>query len=135
MKGLESSLRVLLIAAMMAAAIPYQHPADLHRDGSIDLRDAIVAMRQVDGGGQDPSPLMGRLRTAVTTLEVAAGLKTIIKTDAAGGLTAQASSLPPVLLVHVAATAPVSMQLHRLAEPAIFATVDSPPPTPPPRLS
>ncbi|MFH1982437.1 MAG: hypothetical protein ABIL58_11375 [Pseudomonadota bacterium] len=135
MKGLKITLRVLLVAALMAATMPYHHPADLHRDGSIDLRDAIMAMHEVASGAKDPASLQNHFRTAVTAIEVAANLKTVIKADATGDLAAPSSSLPIGLLAYMPSPPPVLIQQHLRAASTAFCPLDPSPPTPPPKIA
>lgn len=110
---------------------------DVHRDGSIDLRDAISAVRQFEGSAQHPETFAKTIRTAVATLEVAADMKTVIKTDISPTAASGGAIFTPTLL---AASAVVDDAFGRCAFNAAplsddFISAEPTTPTPPPKLA
>ena len=126
--------RIFLLAAFVCASLPLQMLEDAHFDGNIDLKDAIFAVRQFEGSAVNTGLFSNSVRAAVASLEIAADLKTVIKTDQ-NRMGATAQSLAPATLFGssgIAATETAAFTVRDI--PDSFTSIDTLPPTPPPKL-
>lgn len=135
MKQLHVILRVFTLIAFVAATLPLQMFEDAHFDGNIDLRDVISAVRQFEGSAIDTETFAQTVRMAVSTLEVAADLKTVIKADQSSSLQRAPFTQTPVLTASaVGASETLVTFIDWRDISTTFNSADLFPPTPPPKL-
>ncbi|MDY6950594.1 MAG: hypothetical protein SWE60_03710 [Thermodesulfobacteriota bacterium] len=105
-------------------------------NGRIDLEDAIVLMKGFTHTAQDPSAFTASVSKLVSTLQVVAGLKTIIK-PAKDIETGKASSpLTPLCLASSYNGATLPDIVCEVSEPPFYCeSVEPEPVSPPPRAA
>lgn len=136
MSKLHAIIRVFTLIAFITASLPFQMLEDTHYDGSIDLQDVISAVRQFEASAITPETFINTIRTAVSTLEVAADLKTVIKSDQSTGVQVASFSLTPVIV-------PRTLDFYTIPTlrfdgswiSTSYLSADQFPPTPPPKLA
>lgn len=80
MRLLRNPIHFLLALAILSAGLPLYHPADMNRDGEVGLTDAIVSVRQLARSVTGEGAFRDRMENTLTSLSVAAGLKSVIRT-------------------------------------------------------
>jgi hypothetical protein len=74
-------LSALLIATLLATGLPSFNPNDATRPNSMLLEDAILSAQALARSTQHPGSSEVEIKKALSSLSVAAGLKTTIQTD------------------------------------------------------
>ena len=125
-------LSIALVVLILFAGVPQFCPEDADRNRRIDLKDAIQQVMDVAQSADDQENFTGTLGRAISTLNVLAGIKTVIKTDSQTQHSATGNFLnTPFLLskifkininTHFIKIVPVILSYH-----CIDLTVDSPP--------
>jgi hypothetical protein len=73
-------LSMILIAAMLTAGTYiFLCPEDASRDSSIDLQDAILQVKKFVRTADEPATFTANVERVISTLNVVAGLKTVIR--------------------------------------------------------
>ena len=135
MNQLHVILRVFTVLAFVAASLPFQMIEDAHYDGNIDLKDVISAVRQFEASAINPDTFTHTVKAAVSTLEVAADLKTVITTDSATDINAASLTSLPVLLSSTIGILNLEINATEWQDSfEAFNSIDQFPPTPPPKL-
>jgi len=78
MRTTKYILIAILIAAMLSAGIPVFSPNDANRDLNVDLRDAILGVRDFAKTAETTGPFTSEAETAISVLRHVAGLKVSI---------------------------------------------------------
>ncbi|MCK9276167.1 MAG: hypothetical protein M0P57_13880 [Syntrophales bacterium] len=78
MRRIRLTLHIALITFLIASGIPVFGPGDMNRDGTVDLEDAIMGVRNFAHSAENPSAFADAVADALTSLSVAAGLATSI---------------------------------------------------------
>jgi hypothetical protein len=81
MKAIRNIISLFLVIAMLSTALPLFSPEDAGRDGRVDLEDAILHARGLARAAEEPGSFSASMQKAVSTLQLLAGLKTVIKQD------------------------------------------------------
>lgn len=79
MKAARNIVSVILVLTMLVAGLPVYHPIDINRDNNIGLDDVILNVRDVARSAEDPAAFGSSIENAISSLQVTAGLKTVIK--------------------------------------------------------
>lgn len=80
MRLFRNILHLMLALAILSTGLPLYHPADMNRDGEVGLTDAIVSVRQLSLAASGEGAFRDGLENTLTSLSVAAGLKSVIRT-------------------------------------------------------
>jgi hypothetical protein len=72
-------LSMILIAAMLTAGTYIFRPEDASRDSRIDLQDAILQVKKFVRTADEPATFTASVERVISTLNVVAGLKTVIR--------------------------------------------------------
>ena len=70
-----------LIVALLFSGLPPLIPEDATRDTRVDLKDAILLVREFARTAENPADFSASVKRAVSALHAAAGLKTMIKSE------------------------------------------------------
>ncbi len=126
-------LSIALVVLILFAGFPQFCPEDADQNSRINLEDAIQQVIAVAQSADDQEDFTGTLGRAISTLNVLAGIKTVIKSDSQTQHSATGNFLnTPFLLskickininTHFIKIVPVILSYH-----SIDHTVDSPPP-------
>ncbi len=81
MQTAKHILSALLIVTMLAAGLPLFNPDDANLPNSVLLEDAILSAQALARSTQHTSSSEAEIKKALSSLSVAAGLKTAIQTD------------------------------------------------------
>jgi hypothetical protein len=124
-------LLFLLMISWSTVAIRRDDPSG---NGKIDLEDAIMLMKGFTFSARDPSVFTANAKEVVSTLQVMAGLKTVIKPakEIESG-----SAPPPVTPLYVASSwngsTPPDMVCEVTEPPSYCESIEPEPISPPPR--
>jgi hypothetical protein len=98
--GLKETMRLfrniihfLLALAILSTGLPLYHSADMNRDGEVGLTDAIVSVRQLARTATGEAAFRDGMENTLTSLSVAAGLKSVIRTARDPGSETSVSAL------------------------------------------
>ncbi len=69
----------ILIVLLLLSGLPVFSPEDANRDISVDLKDAIMQVRDFARTADEPHTFAARVQRALSALHVVAGLKTVVK--------------------------------------------------------
>ena len=122
--------------AIMSTGLLMHQSADINRDGSVDLKDAIVNVREVVQSADDPSIFFSSsVENAIIALQVTAGLKTVIKQSRNSNSTDRITALD---LRYLASPMPCNYTFDvgvRISENEYnpFKSIENSPVKPPPR--
>jgi len=72
-------LTIALVFAMLASGLPLFSPEDANRDSSVDLMDTILSVRGFANSADYPDTFTSNIEKTLAALNIAAGLKTVIK--------------------------------------------------------
>jgi hypothetical protein len=78
-KTAKNIFAIYLAVTLLASGLPLTMPGDANRDNRIDLADAILTMRTLVTSGDHHEEFMSAVRMTITTLQAAAGIKTVIQ--------------------------------------------------------
>lgn len=81
MQTTKHILSALLIVAMLSTGLPFSNPKDAGLPNRVMLEDAILGAQALARSAQDSGSFEAQIKKALSSLHVAAGLKTTIKTD------------------------------------------------------
>ncbi len=86
MRRIKATVHMLLIALFLASGMPGFGPGDLNRDGAVGLEDAIMGVKELANVAEDQVNFHEGLEKTLSSINVLAGLRTVIKAggDAAG---------------------------------------------------
>ena len=76
-------LILILMFSMVLSGLPMFSPEDATRDTMLDLKDAILLVKDFARTAENPADFSASVKRVVSALHAAAGLKTVIK--AVGG--------------------------------------------------
>ena len=93
MNSFKHLLSLILMAAILFSGLPVFSPEDATRDTRIDLKDAILLVRNFARTADDPASFAASVKKALSGLHAVAGLKTVIKASD----DKQSSTAPPGL--------------------------------------
>lgn len=99
MQTAKNILSITLVFAMLASGLPLFTPEDANRDSRIDIKDAILSVRGLAQTADNPATFTANFENAVSSLEVLAGLKTIISSAGDAKSTPASPSLVPPYLI------------------------------------
>lgn len=136
MQNLKHIFITILAVAVISSGLPVVAPEDAFRDHKVDLKDAILLVRDFAGTAENPVDFSARVKRAVSALHAAAGLKTVIKSD--GGPKSTVSplfvQLPFLICLHHHLLPPTeSVKVLEMSKN--YQNVDITPDSPPPRLN
>jgi len=80
MKISQQIIAMLLIAALLMTCFPINIVEDISRDGNVDLQDVILVVKGVARTVETNQSLRVPVGKAMSVINVAAGLKKVIKT-------------------------------------------------------
>jgi hypothetical protein len=127
-------LIIILIGAMVLPKLPFFNPNDATRDNRVDLQDAIVWIRDFARTVEDPSAFTTSVQKVLSTLNVVAGLKTVIKKGGDTRLVAKSFAGEFCLMSSLDYSTPLGRS-SRLDEHGLgYRSVVIAPDFPPPRL-
>jgi len=126
----------MLILTMLSVAFPVVRPEDANRDNRLNLEDTILNVRELVQSAEKPDTFAAGMQNAVVTLQLLAGLKTVIKASGHPGH----AGAPPVLdspcLVSTGSLyVPFYVDLRISEDPLIYKSLSIAPSPPPPRSS
>ena len=98
MRDVRSVFHIILAFVVLSTGLPFYHSADRDRDGEVGLTDAIVSVRQVSRAASDEAAFLDGMESALTSLSVVAGLKSVIRTGRDPGCETSVSSLPVLMI-------------------------------------
>lgn len=76
------SITVLFLTAMLLVSVfPAFPPEDRDRDSRIDLKDAVLSVKDFVRTAAEPGKLSEKAGNAFSALAISAGLKTVIQSD------------------------------------------------------
>lgn len=101
MRNVRSIFHIILALAILSTGLPIYRSADMNRDGEVGLTDAIVSVRQLSRVANGEGAFRDGMENTLTSLSVAAGLKSVIRTGRDPGCETSVSALP-VLMINAA---------------------------------
>jgi hypothetical protein len=126
----------ILAVAVLSSGLPVFAPEDAARDNTVDLKDAILLVRDFARTAENPADFSTMVKRAVSALQAAAGLKTVIKSDGGPKSTVSPFSIRLPYLVCSFYHVLFSMESAKVPEPSMnYQSIDITPDSPPPRLS
>ena len=128
-------LSAILILAMLSTGLLIFSPGDANRDSSVNLEDAILRVRDFARTAETPAAFTSKVRKALSTLHVVAGLKMDIKPAPEGKSSNSLPALnPPYLIASITLSTP-SDSCSQVSEQSFhYESILFSPPTPPPQL-
>lgn len=136
MRILTPIVNVALVLALIFSGLPLFSPEDANRDRRVNLEDAFLNVRELVRSAETPDTFVASMQKAVATLQLMAGLKTVIK---AAGHTNHTSTPPtldfPYLISTFSLYLPSYVDLAIIEDPLICKSLAIPPSPPPPRSS
>ena len=72
-------LTISLVLAILTSGLPLFSPEDANRDSTVDIRDAILSVKDFARTADNLSAFAANFENAVSALQALAGLKTVIK--------------------------------------------------------
>ena len=75
---LRKALSLLVVLMLLASGLPIQPPEDANRDGLVALDDVIIHIRNLTGASENEGGFVERASNAISSLQAAAGLRTVI---------------------------------------------------------
>ena len=133
MRTTKHILTAVLIAALLCAGMPLFSPNDANRDLNVDLKDAILRVRDFAKTAETTGPFKYEAETAVSVLRHVAGLKVSVgpvkeTKSAPPSSSADGFYLPPSHLL------PFRLQVSHVdwVHSFIYESFSIEPPTPPP---
>jgi hypothetical protein len=136
MRTTKYILTAVLIAALLCAGMPLFSPNDANRDLNVDLKDAILRVRDFAKTAETPGPFTSEAETAISVLRHVAGLKVSIGPvkDTKSGPPSSSSNgwyLPPSQGISIC------FEISLLDWERIFfpESLSMKPPTPPPEMA
>jgi len=79
MKAARHLVTAVLIIVLLSSGIPLFAPEDTNKNSVIDLGDAILSIRDFVRSADNPETFTSNIERTLTTLHIAAGMKTVIK--------------------------------------------------------
>ncbi|ETR73696.1 MAG: hypothetical protein OMM_06786 [Candidatus Magnetoglobus multicellularis str. Araruama] len=79
MKKSQKIIATLLIGALLITCLPFGNMDDISQDGHVDLEDVILVVKGVARTAETNQSLRVRVGKALSVINVAAGLKKVIK--------------------------------------------------------
>ena len=136
MRLFKNLVHFMLALTILSAGLPLYHPADMNRDGELGLTDAIVSIRQLARSVTGEGAFRDGMENTLTSLSVAAGLKSVIRTGRDPGGESSLSALSGFMI-------PSSPEFEALPPAAscaverslLYISPMSAPLTPPPRTN
>jgi hypothetical protein len=99
MRTFKSALHIMLALAILSTGLPLFQSGDMNRDGRIGLSDAVISVRQlVQEAETDGVAFRGGMENTLNSLSVAAGLKSVIRTDREPGHATGAVAMPALMM-------------------------------------
>ena len=86
-KNIGGIIHFFLILTVISMGLPRFAAEDLNRDSQIDLADAIIGARNFARTADHPSTFAATVKTAVSAIQLVAGLETKITADDGKSLT------------------------------------------------
>jgi len=128
-------LSAILILAMLSTGLPIFSPGDANRDSRVNLEDAILQVKDFVRTAETPAAFTSKIRKALSTLHVVAGLKTDIKPvkDAKSSNSLPALN-PPYLINSITLSTPSSTCSQVSEQTFHYESILFPPTTPPPQF-
>lgn len=136
MRAVRPIIHCILVLAIISAGLPLYQTGDMNRDGKMGLEDAILSVRHLAKAASDEVSFRQTMENALTSLAVAAGLTSVLRSAREPGID---RSLPAAPLFIV--TSSYTLESYPSSAPCIAGPsfcYHSPllmPPTPPPRIS
>jgi hypothetical protein len=75
------AISIILALAIFLPQLPHFFPEDVSRDGRVDLRDAILLVKDFKESSPTLESSLKDLNTLLTAFHVTSGLKQVLKTD------------------------------------------------------
>jgi hypothetical protein len=126
-------LIIILIGAMVLPKLPFFNPVDATRDNRVDLQDASVWIRNFARTVEDPSAFTTSVQKVLSTLNVVAGLKTVIKKGGDTRLVAKSLTGDFCLMYSLDYSTPLGRSLRVNECKMIYRSLVIAPDFPPPR--
>jgi hypothetical protein len=129
-------LCITLALFTLLSGFPLRHRQDADHSGKVDLRDAVLHVKQLVGTADEAGSFQAEAALVIQTMQVAAGMKTVIRQHTPVKDTSFTSGADSVFICQSAGfelmteyIEPV-VQLQNTLESILLA-----PPSPPPRIS
>lgn len=81
MRALKQVIVGFLTVAIIASGLPCFSPEDASRDGQVDLRDAILLVKNFAASATEPDTFSSSLQQMHNAISVVAGLKKVVSMD------------------------------------------------------
>jgi len=133
MKTARIILSCMLVLAVLSTGMPQKNVADFNGDGATDLADAILGLQKFEKTSENPRTFSVAVSDMITTLQVVAGFKKVIKADQTQGNQSGNNSIPCYGPMTV-----VEFNLSHIKSPCetergyLYQSIRITPPTPPP---
>jgi len=128
-------LTISLVLAILTSGLPLFSPEDANRDSTVDIRDAILSVKNFARTADNPSAFMANFENAVSALQALAGLKTVIKrADKAKSMTTQFCLESPCLISLFNLSLPSHNSSKLLEKSISYQSISVSPNFPPPRF-
>ena len=82
MQTIQRSFSFILILIFLSAGLPVFSPEDVNRDGEVCLKDAVLSIISLAQTAEKPAKFTSDIKNTLSALQIAAGLKTVIKKKA-----------------------------------------------------
>ncbi len=134
MKVAKNIVNLFLILAMLSTALPLFDPEDINRDKRMDLDDVVLSVLNFSRSAENPATFIENMERVVSTLNIVAGLKTIIKPQENTNHTKMPSTLDaPYMISSYDQFLPVYSGLQFIENSLIYKSLTIPPTSPPPQ--
>ncbi|QTA78554.1 Uncharacterized protein dnl_07780 [Desulfonema limicola] len=79
MKITRHIISLFLILTVLFSGLHVFQPEDINRSGRVGLEDAILSVKAFLGLGDAPEEFASKIKNTISTFQISAGLKTVIK--------------------------------------------------------
>lgn len=136
MKICEKIISLALIAALLVPGLPLLPKEDVSRDSRVDLKDAILLVKDFSGKAEGPAGFRESYKNLISALRVTAGMKTVIKSSDETKAGNGAAGVDLTCLRHISTLAEWSECSFYWNEiPSNFQSIITTPSSPPPQFS
>ena len=135
MDSIKNILSLILIVTVIASGLPFYSLCDTTRDSTVNLEDLIVNVRNFADTVDNPALFTSKLKKAITSLNIVAGLETELSPHRETQKTTNTPLINPAYILSASAVIKASdYNTFQITEKAvIYKSLSILPDTPPPR--
>ena len=136
MKTFKNIFVSILILTMLSTGLPLFSTQDADRNSRLDLRDVILNIQELARTIDNPTTFTTNIKKAISTLNAAAGLQTVIKQQRqTASNNGQISLEAPALISSFTDSAPMLDHIYLTEQKLSYISTLLSPDLPPPKLT